>query len=55
MTVEEFSDKYENEDTLEIFDEICEFFSQELPQKFFDDWVDNPAHIHPLSGQNPLI
>ena len=38
MTVEEFSDKYENEDTLEIFDETCEFFSQELPQEFFDDW-----------------
>lgn len=38
MTLEEFVDLYDNEDPLDIFDETCEFFSQELPQEFFDDY-----------------
>ena len=38
MTLEEFSNKYDNEETSSIFDDTCEFFSQELPQEFFDDY-----------------
>ena len=38
MTLEEFANKYDNEEILDIFDDICEFFSQELPQGFFDDY-----------------
>ena len=38
MTLEEFANKYDNEDILDIFDDTCEFFSQELPQEFFDEY-----------------
>lgn len=38
MTIEEFWDKYINEDILDIFDETCDFFSQELPQEFLEEY-----------------
>lgn len=38
MTTEEFWKKYINEDILDIFDETCEFFSNELPQEFIDNY-----------------
>lgn len=38
MTTEEFGKKYLNEDTLEIFDETCDFFSKELPQEFIENY-----------------
>ena len=38
MTLEEFANRYDNEEILDIFEDTCEFFSQELPQAFFDDY-----------------
>ncbi|MEA1973174.1 MAG: hypothetical protein U9N34_07780, partial [Candidatus Cloacimonadota bacterium] len=38
MTTEEFWEKYINEDLLEIFDLTCDFFTNELPQEFMDDY-----------------
>lgn len=38
MTTEEFWEKYTNEDILEIFDLACDFFTEELPQEFIDNY-----------------
>lgn len=38
MTTEEFGEKYLNENILEIFDETCEFFTDELPQEFIENY-----------------
>ena len=38
MTVEDFWDLYLNENILDIFDETCEFFSQELPEGITDEY-----------------
>lgn len=38
MTTEEFWDKYINEDILQIFDIACNFFSQELPRDFIENY-----------------
>ena len=38
MTTKEFWDSYISDDILNIFDETCEFFAQELPQEFFDEY-----------------
>lgn len=51
MTVEEFWDLYINEKILDIFDETCEFFSQELPAGFTDEY-DAIEVILETSGHN---
>lgn len=38
MTVEEFWDKYTNNDILEIFDDACELFSTDLPDYFIEEY-----------------
>lgn len=38
MTTEEFWTKYTEEDILEIFNLTCNFFTNELPQEFIDDY-----------------
>lgn len=38
MNIEEYWDKYINEDILDIFDETCEFFSQKLPKKVLEEY-----------------
>jgi hypothetical protein len=38
MNIEEYWDKYTNEDILDIFDETCEFFSQKLPKKVLEEY-----------------
>ena len=38
MTTKEFWDSYINDDILDIFDDTCEFFSQELPEGFTDKY-----------------
>ena len=38
MTAEVFWDRYMNNDILDIFDDTCEFFSQELPEGFTDEY-----------------
>ena len=38
MTTEEFWEKYINEDILDIFHETCDFFANELPQEFIDNY-----------------
>lgn len=38
MTYEEFWAKYNKENLLDIFDEICDFFSMELPEEFVENY-----------------
>jgi hypothetical protein len=38
MTVEEFWDKFMNNDILEIFEDACELFSTELPDYFIEEY-----------------
>lgn len=38
MTVEEFWDRYINDNILDIFDDTCNFFSHELPEGFIDEY-----------------
>ena len=38
MTTAEFWDKYTSENLLDIFEETCEFFSQDLPEEFFTNY-----------------
>jgi hypothetical protein len=36
MNIEEFWNHYVNQDILEIFDIICDFFSDEVPEEFLE-------------------
>ncbi|MDA3853991.1 MAG: hypothetical protein PF444_07110, partial [Bacteroidales bacterium] len=38
MTVEEFWDKYTHTNILEVFDDACELFSEELPDYFIEEY-----------------
>lgn len=38
MTAIEFGEKYMNEDTLDIFDDACEFFSHKIPDDFDEEY-----------------
>jgi hypothetical protein len=38
MTTEEFGNKYMNENILEIFDDTCDFFTNELPKEFVENY-----------------
>ncbi|MDD3721544.1 MAG: SEC-C metal-binding domain-containing protein [Lutibacter sp.] len=51
MTTEDFWNKYINENTLEIFDTACDFFSNELPNEFIENY-DVGEVILEIKGHN---
>lgn len=59
MTTQEFWNKYLNEDIVDIFEDIYEFFSKELPKEFLEEYeevlLETEGHLEQAKEFDKLI